>query len=60
MDGEDIAAVLDREVMSISDLTDSLRSLTHNVAGMKKSIEMIKWYIGGSVAVGLVVVGLLR
>lgn len=59
LDAEDIEAVLDREVMSISDLTESLRSLTHNVAGMKKSIEMIKWYIGGPVAVGLVIVGLL-
>ena len=59
LDAEDIETVLDREVMSISDLTESLRSLTHNVAGMKKSIEMIKWYIGGPVAVGLVIVGLL-
>lgn len=66
LDGEDIEAVLEREVMSISDITESLRSLTSNVASMEKSIDnmqksidTMKWYVSGTVAVGIAVIAIV-
>lgn len=49
--GEDLEAVLDREVMSVSDITDTLRSLTSNVASLEKSVGIMKWFVGGGVAI---------
>ena len=56
LDGEDIGAVLDREVMSISDITESLRSLTATVSSMKESINKTLWLVGIGVAVIAVLV----
>lgn len=55
LEGEDIEAVLDREVMSISDITDTLRTLTATVSNMEKSINKTLWWVG----TGVVVIALL-
>ena len=59
LDGEDIEAVLEREVMSISDMTESLRSLTSNVANMEQSVNTMKWYVTGVVVVGMAIIGII-
>ncbi len=58
LDGEDIEAVLDREVMSISDITDTLRSLTATVSNMEKSINKTLWIVGLGVAAIAILVAL--
>ena len=56
----DWEAVLDREVMSISEITQTLRSLTSNVEILSSKIEhidkelkLLKWLIG----IGIVIIG---
>ena len=66
LDGQDIEAVLDREIMSISDITESLLSLASNVASMEKSIKNMQksidammWHVSGTVAVGIAVIAIV-
>ena len=66
LDGQDIEAVLDREIMSISDITESLLSLASNVASMEKniknmqkSIDAMMWHVSGTVAVGIAVIAIV-
>ena len=59
LSGEDLEDVFDREVMSISEITETLRSLTSNVASLEKSVGMMKWYVTGIVCFGMTVIGVI-
>ena len=59
LSGEDLEDVFDREVMSISEITETLRSLTSNVASLEKSVGTMKWYVTGIVCFGMTVIGVI-
>lgn len=63
---EDLEEVFDREVMSMSEITQSLRSLTSNVSSMEKSIETMqksidamRWYVTAIVGFGMAIIAVM-
>lgn len=63
---EDLEEVFDREVMSMSEITKSLRSLTSNVSSMEKSIETMqksidtmRWYVTAIVGFGMAIIAVM-
>jgi hypothetical protein len=47
------------ETQSLSDISESLRKLTINVASLASSVKIMQWVIPIIVAVGMAVVGIL-
>lgn len=50
LSNEDLEAVLEREVMSLSEMNTTLRSLAVNVKSLEESITSMKWLIGMGIA----------
>ena len=64
--GEDLEDVFDREVMSMSEITKSLRSLTSNVSSMEKSIETMqksidtmRWHVTAIAGSGIALIAVM-
>lgn len=58
LDGEDIEAALEREVLSISEITETLRSLTAAVESLKQSTNKAFWVFVFGVAIIAILVGI--
>lgn len=51
LSNEDLETVLEREVMSLSEMNQTLRVLATNVAGLEKSVSSMRWIIGVGIAI---------
>ncbi len=65
LSNEDLEAVLEREILSLSEVNTTLRSLAANVkrleesvSAMKESISSMRWFIGGGIAIIGIIVAL--
>ena len=47
------------EVMSISEIMETLRSLASNVSSLEKGTGMMKWHVAVVVGVGMTVIGII-
>ena len=52
---EDLEAVLEREVMSLSEMNTTLRSLSANVGSLEKTVGSMRWILG----VGIAIIGII-
>ena len=52
---EDLEAVLEREVMSLSEMNTTLRSLSANVGSLEKTVASMRWILG----VGIAIIGII-
>lgn len=52
---DDLDVVLDREVMSLSEIHQTLRSLSVNVSSLEKSVSSMRWFIG----LGITIIGII-
>ncbi len=62
LSNEDLETVLEREVMSLSEMNTTLRSLSFSVASLEKSVSSMRWVLGagiGVLGVGLALIGIL-
>ncbi|WP_424947495.1 dCTP deaminase [Candidatus Spongiihabitans sp.] len=69
LSNEDLETVLEREVMSLSEMNTTLRALTASVNGMEKaiasierSISSMRWFVGagiGSMGVGIAIIAVI-
>ena len=59
---EDLETVLEREVMSLSEMNTTLRALSSSVAGLEKSVSSMRWVLGAGIAVlgaGIAMIGII-
>ena len=61
LSNEDLETVLEREVMSLSEMNTILRALSSSVASLEKSVASMRWILGAGIGVlggGLALIGI--
>ena len=55
LSNEDLEAILEREVLSLSEMNTTLRSLAANVKSLEESVSSMKWFVG----IGIAIIGII-